>query len=155
MNALPQYQSLLHDSKTASQVSQRARDIKSWIESTDNSRSDSNKKDDIIDHTQFGMGLEVQAEITNLGPNRFYKNSQAFELNRMLAHPDGTKVATHVQVFESLVTGYEVTQWPNGSIKGYQFGGCPSDGGPMSTELLEDSVATSNWAKVRLSTLHI
>ncbi|MBT9583276.1 hypothetical protein IV102_07995 [bacterium] len=154
MNALPQYQSLLHGSKSAAQVSQKARDIKSWVESTDNSRSDSNKTDDIVDHTQFGMGLQVQADISNLGPNRFYTNSQAFELNRMLTRADGTKVATHVQVFESLVTGYEVTQWPDGSSKGYQFGGCPSDAGPVSTTLLDDSTAASNWAKVYVSTLH-
>ena len=155
MNALPQYQSLLHGKNTALQVSDRARELKSWVESIDNSRSDSNKNDDIVDHFQMGMGFKVQADVADIGPNRFYTNSQPFELNRMLARPDGTQVATHVQVFESLVCGYEVTQWPDGTQRGYEFSGCPSDGGKISTTLLEDEAASVKWSKVFISTAHL
>ena len=155
MNTLGQYQPLLHANHTAAQVAQQARDIRSWVQSVDQSPHDSNTEDCIIDHAEVGRGLEVQAKISNLGPTNFTVNGQPFELNRLLTRHDGSKIATQVQVFEGVVAGYEVTQWPDGTCKGYQFQGSPSCGGPISQSPMDDSSAKANWTKVYISTLPI
>jgi len=154
MNTLPQYKPLLQGKNNADKISQRAREIHSWIQSVDNSRSDSNPETGLIDHIQMGMGFEVQASIKNLGPNRFYTNGQAVEFNRMLTNPDGTQVATQAQVFESLVCGFEVTRWPDGTTQGFEFSGCPSDAGSIKKEMSGEA-ANVSWSKVYIRTLHL
>lgn len=157
MNTLPQFQPLLKGKNTPFEVSNRAREIREWVQSVDNSRSDSNDQTNCIDHVQQGMGFTVQAEFKNLTANsHFTREGQAFELNRLLvSHKDGSQVATQVQVFESMVTGFEVTRWQDGSFRGYQFSGCPSDAGKVSMRELAGEEAQSNWSRVYVGTMNV
>ena len=146
MDALKQYQPLLTNAKSSAEVAGRATQVKDWVKSCDNSRSDSNKTNDIVDHYQFGMGYKVQADIVDLG-------NGGFEVNRMLTRKDALPLATHVQVNDGQVSGFEVSEFADGSKRGFTFSGSAESGGPISTSLLEGQDAQIAWSKVFIKTV--
>lgn len=146
MDALKQYQPLLGKGATSAEVAGRATQVKDWVKSIDNSRSDSNKTGDIVDHYQFGMGYKVQADIVDLG-------NGGFEVNRMLTRKDALPLASHAQVRDGQITGYEVNEFPDGTLKGYTFCGSAQDNSPLSTSLLSDQEAQIAWSKVYIKTI--
>lgn len=146
MDALKQYQPLLGNTRSSAEVAGRATEVKNWIQSVDNSRSDANKTDDIVDHYQFGMGYKVQADMVDLG-------NGGFEVNRMLTRKDALPLASHVQVQNGTVSGYEVNEFPDGTKQGYTFLGSADGSGPISTSLLDGQNADIAWSKVYIKTI--
>ena len=146
MDSLKQYQPLLGNAKTASEVAGRATQVKDWIKSIDDSRSDSNKTEGIVDHFQFGMGYKVQADVVDLG-------NGGFEINRMLLRKDAKPLASHAQVTNGQIDGFEVSEFPDGTKQGYTFVGSADGKGPISTSLLDGQDAQIAWSKVFIKTI--
>jgi hypothetical protein len=148
MDALKQYQPLLRNGRSSAEVARNAGEVKAWIEGCDNSRSDSNKTDDIVDHFQMGMGIKVQADFKNL-------DGGGFEVNRMLEERGGKPMASRVRVENGQVSGFEVQEFPDGSKRGYHFTGQADSSAPISTTLMADQEAAHSWTSVWISTAHI
>lgn len=143
---MKQYQPFLGNAKTSAEIARRATEVKNWVKSVDNSRSDSNETDNIIDHIQFGMGYRVQADVVDLGFG-------GFEVDRMLERKDALPLASHVQCLGGQIQGYEVNEYPDGSKQGFSFVGPDQGHTLVRTSLLEGQDAQIAWSKVFVKTV--